>query len=500
MMAWFNDERLSAYLDGELSPQERRSFEERLAADPAAKSLLAELRAQREILQNLPRFSVPRDLSQSVVALAEQRRGEGPKPEDDFPKASVTEMAWSFRAILTRTMRPRNLGWALVAATIGIAIALISPRPGRDGGQVEVAQRVRDEAAVAAKQQTDSSAAELRASPSARPVEEAMARSAAEASAMGAPQVAASPAGEIGSPVSTGRGGEVPLATNHEREKRSDSPEVVIERVVPMAGRKSAGARLGSTLPTVSAVASFEIVCDVRESASLQTLVGRVIRRHQAIPEEAAVEAAWEFAANREEVREKASVPGGGAAADVRPDVTVSFAEQEGFEEAVIEFSATLAQVQAVLAELGAQSGQVGSISVPRELAGLIEGGQRPAADRIGMQSGRAGPPPMAAAPSIARAHQMSDQQIAPSAEGQAFAGAQAKQGQTDGVGKSEPGAKISDQRRSASARATAQELYRIRIVLRHRRDSEAVFPGGIKSQAPSLEGTAVPTTPSPQK
>ncbi|HPZ84708.1 MAG TPA: zf-HC2 domain-containing protein, partial [Thermogutta sp.] len=74
MTAWLDNERLSAYLDGELSPQERQIVEKLLASDSAARQLVEELRAQRELIRQLPRFPIPRDLSRSVIALAEERR------------------------------------------------------------------------------------------------------------------------------------------------------------------------------------------------------------------------------------------------------------------------------------------------------------------------------------------------------------------------------------------------------------------------------------------
>ena len=49
-----DDERLSAYLDDELSAEERAAIEARLADDPAAKRLLHELQSVSQAVQALP--------------------------------------------------------------------------------------------------------------------------------------------------------------------------------------------------------------------------------------------------------------------------------------------------------------------------------------------------------------------------------------------------------------------------------------------------------------
>jgi anti-sigma factor RsiW len=62
-----DDELLSAYLDDELSSEERARVAARIASDPAAKSLLDELRAASSKVQGLPREIVGHDLSESVL-------------------------------------------------------------------------------------------------------------------------------------------------------------------------------------------------------------------------------------------------------------------------------------------------------------------------------------------------------------------------------------------------------------------------------------------------
>jgi anti-sigma factor RsiW len=504
MTAWFDDEQLSAYLDGELTPQERRAVEERLSADPAARKLLAELRAQREMIQGLPRFSIPRDLSQSVVALAQHRRatGEG-RMAESASTSSIRSVPGTVQALAKRLLRPRNLSWALLAASIAIVIALLSPEVARDTNPVEVA-RQDGGAQMQAERQTGPAVPQFRAAPSESAGDAPLAQSTAESLSMGVPQMVApaAPVEAVDSSVSVDVVAQAPLARERKQQGAGESPQVIIERVVPMTGSQLAGARAGSASPPASTVAAFEIVCDVGESASLHSLVGRVIRRHQAIPDQATLDAAWEFAANREDVREKKeSPPTDAGPGQVQPDVEVAFREQEGFEEAVIEFSATLAQVEAVLAELGAQPGQVRSISIPRELAGMIEESRQGTSDRIAAKIGHAEVPGMAGR----RALRSPAGMLGPRAESfgvapQGGAGAGGDQARGDELRQKEPGVGMGTRRQMTPATSTSQDLYRIRIVLRHQRNSPAIPPGGAESQVQPGQETAIPKSAESQE
>jgi len=70
--AQFDDELLSAYLDDELSAEERAHVEERLSADPAARQLLEELRSVSQAMRGLPHAKLGRDLRDSVLRRAER--------------------------------------------------------------------------------------------------------------------------------------------------------------------------------------------------------------------------------------------------------------------------------------------------------------------------------------------------------------------------------------------------------------------------------------------
>src|SRR4051812_22934855 len=73
-----DDELISAYLDEELSGEERAVVERRLAADPAAQRLLHELRMVSQSVQGMPQENLGRDLSATIVELIEQERKPSP--------------------------------------------------------------------------------------------------------------------------------------------------------------------------------------------------------------------------------------------------------------------------------------------------------------------------------------------------------------------------------------------------------------------------------------
>jgi ferric-dicitrate binding protein FerR (iron transport regulator) len=60
---------LSAYLDGELDPQNVRRVEERLARDPAYRAELQKLERAWDMLDRLPRASVGEDFNKSTIEM-----------------------------------------------------------------------------------------------------------------------------------------------------------------------------------------------------------------------------------------------------------------------------------------------------------------------------------------------------------------------------------------------------------------------------------------------
>lgn len=72
----FTDERLSAYLDGELPAHEQAAFEQLLADRPEQQQALVELTVLRSDLQQLPQHSLGDDFTNRVVAAAIAAKAE----------------------------------------------------------------------------------------------------------------------------------------------------------------------------------------------------------------------------------------------------------------------------------------------------------------------------------------------------------------------------------------------------------------------------------------
>ena len=63
------DEQLTAYLDGELPPEEARALEQRLARDVTVRERLRELAGAWDLLDNLPRTTVDESFAKTTVAM-----------------------------------------------------------------------------------------------------------------------------------------------------------------------------------------------------------------------------------------------------------------------------------------------------------------------------------------------------------------------------------------------------------------------------------------------
>ncbi len=118
----YNDELLSAYLDGELTGDEQALVEERLASDPSAQQLLDDLAMMREDLQSLPTYSLPHDLSERVLQQAEHEMLV-PRNDSPMPISKAAPTSW------------KKLAWALLVAGAAASIAIvIFYGPGGDEG------------------------------------------------------------------------------------------------------------------------------------------------------------------------------------------------------------------------------------------------------------------------------------------------------------------------------------------------------------------------------
>lgn len=94
--------RISAYLDNELSPEQRQEVEALLARDASARALLADLQAMRSALGALPRGRASTDLTETIRARVERQALIGPTPTTSpAPKGKLPLVArWSAAAAI----------------------------------------------------------------------------------------------------------------------------------------------------------------------------------------------------------------------------------------------------------------------------------------------------------------------------------------------------------------------------------------------------------------
>ncbi len=97
----FDDELLSAYVDGELGGEELALVEQRLADDPRARQLVDELRALSQELQTLPQLSVGEDLRSTIMQRAERAMLLGTAEQQTLaPRGSSSTRRWAWAAMV----------------------------------------------------------------------------------------------------------------------------------------------------------------------------------------------------------------------------------------------------------------------------------------------------------------------------------------------------------------------------------------------------------------
>jgi anti-sigma factor RsiW len=144
------DELLSAYLDGELSADERAEVERRLAADPDSRQLLDELRALGTGLRSLPQARLDDDFVSQVMRRTEPEvqpaadglpaadapAADAPQPVGRSGELALEHDSWGHRLY-------RALRWPAVATAAGL---LIWAQSSDDPADRRLAQHERDSA------------------------------------------------------------------------------------------------------------------------------------------------------------------------------------------------------------------------------------------------------------------------------------------------------------------------------------------------------------------
>ncbi len=129
------NELLSAYLDGELTADERAQVEHLLATKPAARKMLEELRTLSATLKSLPRQKMGEDLSDIVLRTAELRMlteaadGEtaGTCASEEQIHEEKIEPAPVYSTILRRLKIPRMWVWEIVIVAVAVLLVVYYP-------------------------------------------------------------------------------------------------------------------------------------------------------------------------------------------------------------------------------------------------------------------------------------------------------------------------------------------------------------------------------------
>jgi len=112
----FDQELLSAYLDGELTAAEQARVERLLAENPKAKQLLDELRALSATLQSLPQEKIGENLAPYVLRQAERELLTGSRPAAAAPSR--------LREMISHMLSRRALAWAGAAVAIAVIFTI----------------------------------------------------------------------------------------------------------------------------------------------------------------------------------------------------------------------------------------------------------------------------------------------------------------------------------------------------------------------------------------
>ncbi|QDU77584.1 EF hand [Bremerella volcania] len=119
-----NDELLSAFLDGEVSEEERLQIETQLANSPEWRHRYHQLVETVNAVRTLPEVTLPRDFSQGIMAQIAQRQQD---ETHDSANSEVTLATSSDRSVRQRRRQknsPYASAWIAVAACLLIAAGL----------------------------------------------------------------------------------------------------------------------------------------------------------------------------------------------------------------------------------------------------------------------------------------------------------------------------------------------------------------------------------------
>lgn len=136
-------ELLSAYLDGELTAEQKAQAEKLLAEDPSAQAMLDSLREVSSTVKNLPAFELDENLAADVLKIAERRMlADETLPTSTDGKAT-SQPLW--RTVVRRFLTPRAVAWSVAAAMVAIILAYHNPEADKPGPHGEIAMQMKDD-------------------------------------------------------------------------------------------------------------------------------------------------------------------------------------------------------------------------------------------------------------------------------------------------------------------------------------------------------------------
>lgn len=251
------DEVLSAYLDGELSPQERGRLEARLARDPELRHRLEGLRHTVTLVQQLPRMEAPRNFLLSP-SMAGQRQ-ERPRP---------TPRRWLAPAL---TFTSALSGLMLVAFLILSGLGGYTPLGTDEPLEVAMETTQRPEEVEAPMPESLPAPTEEDARVFAPPEEESPEEEAPPIMAQEAPSVTTGVvSATVGVEEPTGGGGEMPTPTVSDAEGDDQPPVVEETEVAALPTPEEEALRLPTpTAPPLSLGETPEVDRSAEEIAGL---------------------------------------------------------------------------------------------------------------------------------------------------------------------------------------------------------------------------------------
>jgi hypothetical protein len=151
------EELISAFLDGELVPEERAEVEKWLAESPEMRQLLDDLHALRGDIQSLPHQKLDHDLGSAVVRSAERQVLAGEEVASD-----ELRVLWgtSVRRLWSQGAGWRRLAWPALAVAAAILIMVFgAPEPRQVArapqGEVSIGPAAKSPEAQAAARSND---------------------------------------------------------------------------------------------------------------------------------------------------------------------------------------------------------------------------------------------------------------------------------------------------------------------------------------------------------